>query len=242
MSALTATELLHAWERGESHGGEQRALVILATAHPELSPDELARMPLGQRDALLLQLRERTFGAHIACMATCPRCGAQAEIDFQTTDIAADAAESPATLLTRHRDYEVECRLPNSLDIETLRSQDIAGARQWLLERCVLSARRGGEPVPARELPKPVVETIAASMAQADPQAHVELAISCPGCQHGWTPVFDIASFFWVELAAWARTLLRDVHALASVYRWSEAEILAMSPCRRRVYLEMIGR
>ena len=33
--------------------------------------------------------------------------------------------------------------------------------------------------------------------------------------------------------------ILREVHTLAAAYGWSEAEILALSPARRRVYLEL---
>ena len=50
----------------------------------------------------------------------------------------------------------------------------------------------------------------------------------------------DIAGFFWAELDAWARRLLREIHTLARFYGWSEAEILALSPLRRRCYLEMV--
>ena len=78
-------------------------------------------------------------------------------------------------------------------------------------------------------------------MAAADPQADVELALSCPACGHAWPAAFDIASFLWTEVDAWARVLLHEIHALASAYGWREADILALSPRRRRAYLELIG-
>jgi hypothetical protein len=34
--------------------------------------------------------------------------------------------------------------------------------------------------------------------------------------------------------------VLREVHILASAYGWREDDILAMSPARRRIYLEML--
>jgi hypothetical protein len=52
---------------------------------------------------------------------------------------------------------------------------------------------------------------------------------------------FDIVSHLWTELDAWARRMLREVHALAATYGWSEAEILRMSATRRRAYLDLIG-
>jgi hypothetical protein len=43
-------------------------------------------------------------------------------------------------------------------------------------------------------------------------------------------------------METYARRLLYDVHALASAYGWSEDEVLAVSPARRRCYLEMAGQ
>jgi hypothetical protein len=39
----------------------------------------------------------------------------------------------------------------------------------------------------------------------------------------------------------WASRLLLEVHALASVYGWSERDVLNLSPRRRRLYLDMVG-
>jgi hypothetical protein len=34
---------------------------------------------------------------------------------------------------------------------------------------------------------------------------------------------------------------LLEVHALASHYGWTEPDVLALPPARRRAYLEMVG-
>jgi hypothetical protein len=78
-------------------------------------------------------------------------------------------------------------------------------------------------------------------MAEADPHGDVRFSIHCPGCDHCWPVPFDMLAYFWSEIHLAARRLLRDVHALASVYGWRESEILALSPRRRRIYLEMVG-
>jgi len=46
--------------------------------------------------------------------------------------------------------------------------------------------------------------------------------------------------FFWAELAAEAKRLLREVDALARAYGWREADILALSSQRRHAYLELV--
>jgi hypothetical protein len=78
-------------------------------------------------------------------------------------------------------------------------------------------------------------------MAEADPQADIQLAISCAACSHHWRTTFDIVSFFWSEIEVWARRLLCEVHILASAYGWHEREILGLGPVRRQLYLEMLG-
>lgn len=82
---------------------------------------------------------------------------------------------------------------------------------------------------------------IAALMAEADPQADVELALTCPGCGIAWGVPFDIGMFLWWELDARARRLLQDVSVLASAYGWREADVLALTPRRRQLYLELVS-
>jgi hypothetical protein len=77
-------------------------------------------------------------------------------------------------------------------------------------------------------------------MAELDPQADVQLALQCPSCSHPWHDPFDIATFFWGEINAWAVRILREVHMLAAAYGWSETDILAMNARRRQVYLDMV--
>jgi hypothetical protein len=109
-----------------------------------------------------------------------------------------------------------------------------------LLERCLLAASCHGQPQSAAQLPPHVTDAIAARMEETDLPAAMHLTLSCPGCGYKWQAAFDIASFFWSEIHAWANRTLREVHTLASRYGWREREILAMSPWRRQAYLNMV--
>jgi hypothetical protein len=122
----------------------------------------------------------------------------------------------------------------------SLSSKELTATRQLLLERCLLEIHQDGETRSVDELPATIVDKVVEKMAQADPQADVQLALACPMCNHEWQALFDVVSFFWSEINAWAARLLRDVHALAFAYGWREADILAMSPWRRQLYLEMV--
>ena len=85
-----------------------------------------------------------------------------------------------------------------------------------------------------------MLAALAAEMSARDPQAEVLLDLTCPGVRREWQAVFDIAAYFWAELAAEAKRLLREVDALARAYGWREADILALSPRRRQAYLELV--
>jgi hypothetical protein len=255
MRSLTAAELLNVWERGQTEPPVRQALALLAAACPETPPDEIARLAIGRRDRLLLELRERTFGPRLVSVAACPACGERLEVEVAVRDLlvegadAADPADGPGEA---SRDLEadgwhVRFRPPHSLDMLALTEggpdRDAGAARQRLLAGCLLGARTpdGGE-ADAGDLPESVLLAVAGAMAAADPQAEIELALTCPACAHAWLALFDIVSFFWTEIDAWARVLLQEIHVLASAYGWREPDILALSPWRRRAYLEMLGR
>jgi hypothetical protein len=227
----------------------EQALSLLAAACPETSPEALAKLAIGERDARLLTLREWAFGRRLASLAICPICNKQLELSFDTTEIRVTPAnECVSPLLVNAVGYEVALRLPTSEDLLAIAQRESVPpsaeeARMLLLKRCLLQARsQCEEEVPLEQLPEEVKSIAADAIARNDPQADVQLALSCPHCSHEWQVSFDIVSFFWSEINAWAIRLLHEVHTLASAYGWHESDILAMTACRRRLYLEMLGK
>jgi hypothetical protein len=243
MRALSTAELLHIWEWGLTQPPAERALMLLAAASPDVPQPMLASLSIGQRDAQLLTLREWTFGPQLASLATCPGCGELLEQTLSVEDIRLPRDVEPSEVLSvKVESYEVRFRLPNSLDLAAIADhKDLGASRHRLLERCLLAAHRNEEELSADQLPANVVDALVDRMAEADPQADVQLALSCPACGHQWQAVFDIVSFFWSEINAWAYRILREVHTLASAYGWREADILALNPWRRQMYLEMVS-
>lgn len=240
MRALSAPELLGVWERGLAERPVERALTLWEAASPGASRDALAALSIGRRDACLLTLREWTFGPRMVSVAVCPNCSVQLEFTFNVDDVrAGDGAECPAEAAVMVAGYEVHFRLPSSADVAA--SVRRGEERRSLFERCLLKAHSTQGVTTPDRLPAEVVDAVAERMAQVDPQADVQLDIACPSCRHRWRQSFDIVSYFWSEIDAWARRLLREVHVLASAYGWTEHDILALSPTRRRFYLEMTG-
>jgi hypothetical protein len=243
MRCLSAPELLEVWEHGLERAPVERALMLWQAACPDASWDALAVLSIGQRDGELLTLREWIFGPQIAGLAACPECGQRLEINFNVADVrVAPSTDSSVEEKIAVTDYEVSFRPPNSLDVMAIAPKvELSEKRKLLFERCVLEARYKGEPAAPDRLPPELIDRVTHRIAEADPQADVRLDISCASCGHRWREIFDVVNFFWTEIDAWARRLLREVHILASAYGWSERDILLLSPWRRQAYLEMIG-
>lgn len=147
------------------------------------------------------------------------------------------AHADPSVVRVQQDGWDVEFRLPGVADLAVAaRSGD---PRTVLLARCLVAAVHDGTAVTAAELPAAVQRRIAEAVEAADPGADLTLNVACPECGQATRAELDIASYLWTELDAWARDVLLDVHLLATAYGWSEPEILALSPTRRRYYLEL---
>jgi hypothetical protein len=109
-----------------------------------------------------------------------------------------------------------------------------------LARSCIIDARSSDAPVPFEQLTEETILRVEERLAEADPAAEILLAIRCPSCACEWQTLFDIVPFFWTEISVQARRLLREVDLLARAYGWREADILAMTPLRRSLYLDMV--
>jgi len=243
MRPLSAAELLDTWEQGLSRPACARALVLLAAASPDVSHDAVATLSVGERDRRLLTLREWTFGSQLTSVANCSACGERLEWILNVADLRVSEQPQLSGDLSLELDrYCVSFRLPNTLDLAAVAdSHDAASAGKLLLEKCVLEARSDGQTISINEVPAAVTDAVAKRMAEADPQADLRLDLSCPACGHRWQALFDIDSFFWSEINAWAQRVLTEVHALASAYGWRERDILDLSPRRRQFYLGLVS-
>ncbi len=226
MQAPDAAELLGAWERSARLRPVEREDALLRLALPD---DDPAGLPVGERDARLLELRELLFGDELDGAADCPGCGEAVEYGLDTRSLPAGRPER-GTVELDVSGRLLTVRLPTGADLtEAASAGDLEGARTLLLERCV------GESA----LPSDVVAELSEQLAQVDPLVDARLALTCPACECRWTVALEAGAWLWREVDSWARRTLFDVHALASAYGWSETEILALGP-RRELYLELV--
>ena len=235
MQALSPEKILAVWEAGRQQHELDRALTLLAAGSQDLSRDELANLTIGERDARLLRLRTLVLGPSATGFAECPQCAERVEFSVDTAALLLpkDIPEKPHEIETNGT--RVHFRLPNSHDLaEVVTSPDVHQGLLRLVESCVI------EVSPPNELSSENIEALSKAMLEADPQAEILLVLACPSCGHGWQALFDSAHFFWNEIAALARRLLREIDALARAYGWTEREILSLSDRRRQSYLELV--
>lgn len=237
---LTAQDVLEVWELGQKRAPVDRALLLLTASSPDDSWEDLAALPIGQRDARLLTLREQLFGSGFVCQTACPQCGSHIELSFTVEDVRAerDAAPQEEFSLSTHG-HEVKFRLPTSGDVLAI-AGGAEDSDRALLDQCVLEAHQNGEQRTAAELPTEVVGEIGKRMSEADPQAETRASVTCSSCGHRWESILDISQFLWAEIESWALRTLREIHQLASAYGWTESEILRLSPWRRQFYLQCV--
>ncbi|WP_411145382.1 hypothetical protein [Streptomyces sp. x-80] len=256
MTVTGPAELLATWEAGLARQGGGRALLLHRAARPGADTDALLSVPLGERAADLFALRRTLFGDRMQVTLDCAdaECGAAMEFDLDAGELGAVRPVVPeGGLRVTEGDWVVEFRLPGAADLAAVAAAatavtdvtdatDATDTRRLLAARCAVSAVRGGRAATAaevRRLPEPVLKRFAEAAEAADPGAELTLAIACPECGAATSAELDIAAYLWTELDAWAREVLLDVHLLASAYGWSEPQILALSPQRRRYYLEL---
>lgn len=234
MRTFAANDYLSLWEQGAPLHPLDRALLILSRAFPETDRDALMQLSLGQRDRLLLAVRQHNFGDCIDAHTSCAACSEQVEFSVSCSALLTDtvAAEAPARKLTLGG-AAFELRCPNSVDLaEAARGTSLEAVEEVLLTRCV-THNDATEITPARRA------ALAAALSALDPAAEIMLDLACPACGRDWQALLDIGCILWLEIAARARRLLQEVDVLARVYHWHEAEIFALSENRRALYLEM---
>lgn len=244
MKRLSASQLLDIWENTVNSPEPDRSLYLLSVLY-DTDISTVAAMSIGKRDTLLLKFRAWMFGSRLINTARCPVCNTPVEWEMATKDILLQEVMPVAdekVLKLKADGYEIDFRLPNSLDIiDALSDSTLAADPDRFTARCILKIKHERKEIGSDMLPKEILARISKKMNDEDPQANILMLLTCPECKHEWEATFDIMTYLWMEIDSWAKRLLGEVAALARVYKWSEDEILGLSRHRRKLYLEMIG-
>ena len=220
MPGSLGERVLQAWERGSGRPLGERAAYAL---HIAPQSDQPAPTALFERDAALLRLRIDLLGPLVDAVVHCPACGSAFDVPVDLTVLEPPAVAAEAVTVTADG-YSVVVRPPAPEDLHGLDHLDPAAFADALFRRCVETATWFGEPVAVAVLPDAIRRAAAQAL-----------------CGAGWRAPVDIARMVLGDIDAWVTRQLADVHRIASVYHWTERDILALSPARRQFYLEAIG-
>ncbi len=215
----------------------------------------------GDRDYLILKLRQMTFGNKVEATLVCPNpdCGQKVDINFQISNIPIKPGKISSLVFTvklpkqaafkdnnGNKHYRVEFRLPNGADQEELAllvEKDETEAVNKLLARCIGKIGKITEINQSlvEKLASPAREKIESAMEELAPQVEQDMETTCRECNHVFSFPFNISKFFLDEMKINLDQLYLEVHFLAFYYKWSESEILSMTNKKRRKYLELLG-
>lgn len=227
---------------------------VTATRAGQPGLEMLDLLTLGDREALLLHLRALSYGERLDAQAHCPRCSSPMDLELGTAQLLLEPYADP-----RHV-YELELaghavllRVPTRAD--QVAAASVADSVAELLRRCVGVRATAGvaSPVPDGDVgdvgdvgdgavPEAVAALVPGIMQELDPQAELQLNLTCPECETGFSSVLDVAGYLFEEAASRADALFGQVNALALGYHWSEAEILALPHPRRQLYLGLLAQ
>ena len=209
-----------------------RALLALSMSCSEAGAATLPDWVLGRRNQALIDLHCSLFGPALEAWAVCQSCGEKMEFKVNAKALvqSMSAEDAEQNVFFKGQTF----RLPTSRDlVGAVQQGDPESAAFSIVERCMTDA---AAPV---QWSREDVEEIGEKMAMADPLAEIRLALICPACSNETTETIEVTSFLWSEIESRAKRLLWEVHAIASAYGWSEAQVLSLSPARRALYVEM---
>ncbi|MGB6691944.1 MAG: hypothetical protein WBE76_29220 [Terracidiphilus sp.] len=240
MRALAGEAILTAWEKSRALPEQEAVLAVLALALTEKPVEELARLPLGERNALLLELRAMTLGRGMEGFAICPECGAQLEFSLDALELAKGLRTQPANAVAEFAGYKM--RPANTLDLlASSKAESEEQARSILLARTVEANQPESNDAWLQSQPDTVAVELMDRFEELNAAAEIRVQLQCAVCRNRSLIDMDIARFLLREIAGAARRLMTEIHELAAAYGWSERSIAAMSGARRAAYLEMIS-
>lgn len=160
------------------------------------------RLPIGDRDYLLLRLRQLDLGDAIHQVARCPSCARKVDIDFAISELPLRRLESPkAAYDIEIGEHRLRVRLPDGADqaaVENDAARNPAAANTALYARVVLDIDGKGPPSEddTRAWPIALRSRLAEWLDANAPGPDLFIDIGCPYCAADMSYRFDLDAFF----------------------------------------------
>lgn len=199
-------EVLFARDTG---GAADRVSAFLARAIAGVDGVDMAIDPafasglhLGDRDYLLLRLRQMDLGDAVHQVMRCPACAQRVDVDLLISELPVRRLDPPqADYRLSLAGHQLRVRLPTGADqaaIEAMAIGNPAAANTRLFARLVLDVEGEGAPseTRVREWPLALRAQLASWLEINTPGPDVFLDLSCPHCKADMSYAFDLAAFF----------------------------------------------
>jgi hypothetical protein len=182
----------------------------------------------------------------IELQAPCPSCGTDMSLELDLAQLARPQP-SPEFDCEPEPGVRLRLRVPTGRDQSCWAAAGRADPGQLLADLVVSlekeeTATAVGDFARQAPLPDRWLPTIEEALEAADPLTAMSIQTSCPACHHALELPVDLEQSLLHRLMAEQARVLSDIHRLASTYHWSEQQILALSPARRRFYLDRIAQ
>ncbi len=233
MSDDGATLALDEALSGVATASRGAALLHARGEAPDL--DTAAELPLARAAAVALDELRTRAGPVLGTVVDCPGCRTSLDVPLMLGDLAATTDPAPSTEV---RVPGAVVRAPTTADVLAALSAPDPG--EALSRRCVRwdsEATVGAtmqEPVRDPDVLAAVEQTAERLAGAADTSVHLD----CPACGAEVTAAVDLVELLTDRVADDATRVIAVVAELASVYGWSEREVLALPDARRAAYLE----
>jgi hypothetical protein len=189
------------------------------------------KMVTADRDRVIAAIHTNVFGNRINGKSKCRECGQAFELNFMLSDLQRHLNPTGENISEKAGIYytdEFDFRLPTGEDELAITGLEGKLAVDELLRLCVSKGEQ--------EKGDQIQET----MSRIAPVLQAEIKTECPECGLSQQTRFDIQSYFLSKLKEEQKLLQRDVHRLASAYKWSYREIMELPRRLRRVYSKMV--
>jgi hypothetical protein len=209
---------------------------------------------VGDREFLMLKLRELTFGKKLKAVLFCgnANCAESMDVMLNLDDLTPDGKPVTDRVFKvevadegEGNTFVIEFRLPTGADQEAVADSledDAESAVNRLLARTITRVNDNSSvsEQTVADLPARALKEIEDRMEELGSFITVELESACVECGRPFLTHLDVTSFFLAELKQSLRRLEREVHFIAWHYHWHERDILALTRRKRRRYVELI--
>lgn len=224
MDQITGTEEMRFLAQS---GGDASRLAELARRMGVLGPAD--DPDLAAWESCLLDLRRALSGPRISAELTCPDCGEGVALIFGIDDLPRQAPKVCETVAG------VALRPLHLADLVAIENEP-GNRLQKLLMRLSGQTAKWAQSV----LSGPEGAEASLALERCALGLDLQLGTHCTQCSAEIVSPFDVQGFVMAERTGTARRLLDEVHQIARVYHWSEADILSLPRDRRLAYLARI--